>query len=171
MNYLEARRQACALELLKMGAVIPAQAIAISKMADAPVSHAEAKSSLKRLKSLDTSSLTGEQARRGAAIGEVAAPVLSVAQRAISGDHLLGGRVRHALEDFHSIKPGGGGKLRALGRVGVSAARNLAGSAVTGAIAGGAMPTVRHEVEREAERGKLKRYVAQGGHSGNKSGS
>lgn len=173
MSLLELLKTACACELLEQRAVLPGQALGLLKMADvipgapppaAPqISHEEAERSLSRLKGLDTSSWTGEQARRGAAVGAVAAPVLSVAQRAISGDPLLGGRVGEAVKAFKGMPAGGGGKLRALSKIPMMAARNLAGSAVVGGITGGAMPVIRHEVEREAERGKLRKYIAQEG--------
>ena len=173
MNLLTVLKVACVRTLLEQEAVTTAQAEALLKMAEAvpgapppaapQISHEEAERSLSRLKGLDTSSWTGEQARRGAAVGAVAAPVLSVAQRAISGDPLLGSRVGEAVKAFKGMPAGGGGKLRALAKIPLMAARNLAGSAAVGAATGGAMPVIRHEVEREAERGKLKKYIAQGG--------
>lgn len=128
-----------------------------------PVAPVEAETSLARLKGLDTQNMTGDQARRGAAVGAIAAPVLSVAQKAISGDPMFGRPTENAVKALRAIPAGGGGKLRALAKVPVMAARNLAGAAAVGAVGGGLMPTVKHEVEREAERGKLRRYIAQGG--------
>ncbi len=170
MNF-EALKVACALVLLEQQAVSTEQAVALVKCAEAvpglppaatpQISHEEAERALNRLKGLDTASWTGEQARRGAAVGAVAAPVLSVAQRAVAGDPLFGGRVHGAIKDFKGLPAGGGGKLRALAKIPALAARNLAGSALTGAVGGGALPVIKHEVEREAERGKLRRYIAQ----------
>lgn len=157
---------ACLQELLEQNVVLPEQAEALLKMATVPppVAHEEAEASLARLKGLDTQSWTGDQARRGAAVGAVAAPVLSVAQKAISGDPMFGRPTENALKAFRALPAGGagGGRLRALAKVPVMAARNLAGAAAIGAVGGGVMPTVKHEVEREAERGKLRRYIAQG---------
>lgn len=164
---------ACAHALLEQNAISPDQATALLKRAEvAPgtppistpqISHEEAEKSLTRLKGLDTSSWTGEQARRGAAVGAIAAPVLSVAQRAVAGDPILGSRVHGAIKDFKGLPSGGGGRLRALAKIPALAARNLAGSALAGAVTGGAMPVIKHEVEREAERGKLRKYIAQEG--------
>lgn len=172
----DVRKVACARVLLELGVVWPEQATALLKVADvvpgapapaAPaISREEATTALARLKGLDSQHMTGDQAQRGAAIGAVAAPVLSVAQKAIAGDPAFGRPAESALKAFRAIPAGGPGRLRALAKVPVMAARNLAGAAAVGAVGGGVMPTVKHEVEREAERGKLRGYLAQGGGNG-----
>ena len=172
----DAQKLGCARALLELGAVWPSQATALLKVAEvvpgasppaAPaISREEATTALTRLKGLDSQHMTGDQARRGAAIGAVAAPVLSVAQKAIAGDPAFGRPAETAMKAFRAIPAGGPGRLRALAKVPVMAARNLAGAAAVGAIGGGVMPTVKHEVEREAERGKLRAYLGQGGSNG-----
>lgn len=176
MNIADVRKVACARTLLELDAVWPAQASALLKVADvvpgAPLPPApaitrdEASAALSRLKGLDSQHMTGDQARRGAALGAVAAPVLSVAQKAIAGDPVFGRPAETAMKAFRAIPAGGPGRLRALAKVPVMAARNLAGAAAVGAVGGGIMPTVKHEVEREAERGKLRAYIGQGGGNG-----
>lgn len=176
MKLEDVRKVACARALLELEAVLPSQASALLKAAElapgapappAPaISQEEATTALSRLKGMDTSRMTGEQARRGAALGAVAAPVLTVAQKAIAGDPVVGRPAEAAMKAFRAIPAGAPGRLRALGKVPVMAARNLAGAAAIGAIGGGVMPTVKHEVEREAERGKLRTYIGQGGGNG-----
>jgi hypothetical protein len=170
------QKAACARMLLELDAVLPTQALALLKLAElspgaplppAPaITREEATNALTRLKGLDSQHMTSDQARRGAALGAVAAPVLSVAQKAIAGDPAFGRPAEAAMKAFRAIPAGGAGRLRALAKVPVMAARNLAGAAAVGAVGGGIMPTVKHEVEREAERGKLRAYIGQGGPSG-----
>lgn len=166
------RKVACARALLELGAVLPEQASALLKAAElapgapapaAPqISREEATTALTRLRGLDTQRMTGEQARRGATLGAIAAPVLSVAQKAIAGDPVFGRPTENAMKAFRAMPKGGPGRFGALAKVPIMAARNLAGAAAIGAVGGGVMPTVKHEVEREAERGKLRAYIGQG---------
>lgn len=176
MNEAETRKLACAAALLELHAVLPSQARAMAKVAAvvpgaappaAPeLSQADAQAALTRLHGLDTQAMTGEQARRGAALGAIAAPVLDVGKKLVSGDPVFGARTTAALRSLKGIPVGGPGRLKALAKVPLAAARSLAANAAVGAVTGGALPTIKNEVEREAERGKLKKYIAQGGPSG-----
>lgn len=162
----------CARELLEIGAVLPEQATALLKMssdlssnlppaARPKITQEEAMTSLNRLHTLDNSAMTGEQAHRGAVLGATIAPAIDVTKRLVAGDPAFGARTRDALKAFRGIPAGGAGKYRALAKVPVMAARSLAGSAVAGGLTGSAIPVVKNEVERGAERGKLRQFLTQ----------
>jgi len=163
----DARKVACARTLLELDAVWPSQATALLKKASdvsaAPpvITHEEATRSLARLHDLGNQAMTGAQAHRGAILGAVAAPAIDVTKRLVSGDPAFGARTRDALKGIRAMPAGAPGRLGALAKVPVMAARSLAGSAIAGGLTGSAIPVVKNEVEREAERGKLRAYIGQ----------
>lgn len=117
------------------------------------VSREEAEQALGRLQNLESTKPTAGELARGAAVGAAITPLATLAGRVVSGDKLLG----DLAEKTEGIK---NPKLRTLGK-GVAALRNLGSSAASGAFFGGAIPAVRGEVEREAERKKLRNYLGQ----------
>jgi hypothetical protein len=99
------------------------------------VSEDQARAALDRLEALEKNKPTGEQALRYGGLGAGA----GLASRA------LGDAVEH----------GGAGALeRAL-------PRRYAAAAVTGGLMAGAIPMVRSTLDRRAEMGKLRSYLAQ----------
>lgn len=101
-----------------------------------PVSKTEAAESLKRLRSLEKEQATTGELARGAAVGATLVPAATMAARLIAGKKAVG----------KAFKGG----------------RELAALSGTGALYGGVIPAVRHKVEKEVEKQKIKEYL---GHS------
>lgn len=165
---MDRAKVACARELLALGAVADYQAEALVKDAMDPsapapaapgITREEAERALTRLRKLESSKPTVDELKRGTILGAAASPVATVASRAIGGDPLLGQRVRDATSALKGLS--GGSKLRAAAKIPVLAARNLGASATMGAFFGGGLPAIKSEIEREAERSKLRTYLGQ----------
>lgn len=165
---MDQAKVACARELLALGAVADYQAEALVKDAMDPsapapaapgITREEAERALTRLRKLESSKPTVDELKRGTILGAAASPVATVASRAIGGDPLLGQRVRDATSALKGLS--GGSKLRAAAKIPVLAARNLGASATMGAFFGGGLPAIKSEIEREAERSKLRAYLGQ----------
>jgi hypothetical protein len=124
-------------ELALLGAVSEPWARLLRKYAEAPapaVSEAEAEAALHRLRRLEETKPTADQAARGALVGSVVGPVAGVLNRAISGPAARTGPV-------------------------VPGARALIAMGVHGGLFGGLMPVITSKLERQAERRKLQRFL------------
>lgn len=130
------QRKALALQHLSPGDPL-IEAAAQGKFG-AAVSPEEAAEALNRYQKLQDQKPTAGQIGRYAAIGAVATPAVGSLRNVITG----GG-------PWHGGKVPGGGL------------RSLAGQAIGGAILSGAVPLVRSHLDRQAEVGKLKRFVQQ----------
>lgn len=109
----------------------------LTKMA--AVSDQAVLNSVKRLDKLEQDKPTVGQVGRAAGVGAALGPVASLAQRAIAGRKASGGL----------------GPYRG--------PRDLAASAVHGAIAGGFVPVLRRSVDQHAEKKTIKNYLNQRG--------
>lgn len=122
---------ACADELYKLGAITEEQA----------------NSALDRYETLERQKPTPGQVGRYAALGAVAGP----------GSHIVGnlGRGR-GIKGAIDVAKDVSGKALSHGRL-----RTVAGTAAAGALATGAIPLLRTNLDRNAERKTLRKYIAQ----------
>ena len=112
------------------------------------VSEEDAQKALDRYESLQKSAPTMKQVGRYAALGAVAGPAIAAV-----GNAVRGGRA----PDVSLLGHLAGAKAPGLSGV----LRGAAGSAVTGALGSGAVPLVRAHLDRQAEMGTLRKYMAQ----------
>jgi hypothetical protein len=122
------------------------------------ISDEEAETALKRYQSLKESRPDVEQVTRYSLLGGAVAPIMHVAGNLIKGEGMKG--VVSVAPQYQN--KGRGALLRGMGR-------SLGASAVTGAVGMGLVPIVRHWMDTNAERSKLKEYLrehgyVQGGH-------
>lgn len=115
----------------------------LSKLGE--VSPQEARRALERLESLEENKPTGEQVLRYGALGAVSGPAISAL------GELAAGR-----KPYRAATKG----ILGLGKaVGSSPVRAVAGDALKGALTAGAIPLVRSGLDRNAEIGKLNRFM------------
>lgn len=106
--------------------------------------------SINRLERLENEPPDTGQLKRYAAMGAVISPAASLLEKVISGDDIL-------VRDYGS-PPGADGKRKILpGR----SVRSQAAKMVGGAITGGALPMLRHHMDRLAERNELRKQIAE----------
>jgi hypothetical protein len=127
-------------------ASMPAMLDELSKLGT--VSDEEAQKALKRYESLEEGTPSAGQVARYAGLGAVAGPAVNAV-----GNAIRGGRGKGQSLVGHLV----GAKGKSPGAI----ARGLAGSAVTGAIGSGAIPLVRDHLDRRAEMGTLRQYMAE----------
>lgn len=124
---------ACARELLRLGAVLPEQALELAKTAE--VTADQARRSFDRLDTLERNKPTVGQAARYGAVGGLGGAAIGAVGHAIEGGSLLKGDTPKA-------------KLL-----------NLAANTAKGALGGGALPLARAHLDRRAETGTLRRFM------------
>jgi len=117
--------------LLSVGA---SDALHVGTAKKAAVSDEQAQSAINRLDTLERNKPTVRQAARYGTIGAVAGPAISMIGNKVSGKPLFSGSSVH---------------------------RALAGDAVKGSLAAGAIPMLRSHLDRRAEVGTLKNYLAE----------
>ena len=132
-DYGAIEKRACALELLRLNVVTPAQALSLGKFANVTLEHA--RRSLDRLDSLERNKPTVGQAARYGALGAAGGAAI--------------GAIGNAIEHGTALK-GATPKAKAL---------NLAANAVKGSLGGGAIPLARASLDRRAELGTLRRFM------------
>lgn len=103
-----------------------------TKVAD--ISHEQARRSLDRLETLERNKPTVGQVARYGGLGALAGPAISAIGNKISGRPVFSG---------------------------ATIGKSIAGEAAKGALAGGAVPLVRSHLDRKAEIGTLRRYMAE----------
>jgi len=142
------RRKALTEELKSLGAVTEKQADALAANSPIPfqpaplknnISEDEARFALQRLKRLEEGKPTRDQLMRGMGVGAAVGPLASLAFRSIAGKRVRAPTDQQFFPHF----------------------RQLAAQAGHGAIFGGLMPAVTNRLEREAEKSKLRNFLAQ----------
>lgn len=123
------------------------------KMA-AAVTDEQAAEALDKLRALEENKLTGGELARGALTGAVVGPTALAANQLISGSQPL----------VEALKgPRGPGLKGLAGAVGKGLAKTLRGSggaAAGSALFGAGIPTVRRQLDRQAEMEKLRNYIS-----------
>lgn len=146
-------KKACAEELLRLNAVFPCQAEALTK--SAAVSPERARRAMDRLSDMEDTKATPGQVGRYAGIGGGGGAAIAAIGNVIEGYK-------------RPTTPGVKGHLAALGRAAVRADKNptvgakvrsIASTGVKGALGAGVIPLARSGTDRSAERHLLKRYI------------
>jgi len=125
-------------ELYKLGAISFEQATSLLKVAEErEITREEAETALRKIRRLEKTKPTSSEMLRGAGVGAVVGPLMTMAYRTIAGKKV---RPLSNKAWFPGVRP-------------------LVASSGSTAVMGGLMPAFRHKLEREAEKSTLQGYL------------
>ena len=128
------------------------------------VTDTEAQDALSRLKRLEETKPSAGELARGAAVGATVSPIATLAARGIGGEYAFGDLTKKLTDAAEKSPKGLTNRLALKSPLAAKAllgTRSMGAAATMGAFFGGAMPAVRSELERGAERKKLRTYLGQ----------